>query len=704
MHPVFSIWLLLPWALVVLALLFWGYRRSRLNRRQIALLLCLEVLCLASLLVVFLQPVFRTSKVREGASRVVLLGDMSRSMSVRDMPGEQSRRECLASVRCEGFSQRVEKIGFAGEMRRVPDFEGERLLPGASPIGSHLDEILEGEERSLPIGALVLLSDGVCNGGTDVFAVAKEYARRGIPISCVGIGGVGDELDYGVTWKEPSLKIQRDADFNLTALVNGGRAGELKVSLSEAGNILEQRTLNFKGGTEALVFTVKPRTEGFHSYKVTVASSAKEARMDNNSAFAAVEALPPPQFRILFLLGGLDWEQRFLNQFTAVNPQFTTSVITAVGDKHFIATGFPEKIRPPENSFPQDTAFYDDFDIVCLDARAVSLLEEKGLLAIRAFVENKGGGLLVRGALDKVPETLSSMLPAQGVQFAQSTMPAKFRLCQDALLAKNVNNLNAFASGVFLKQGEAFGILQGLKKSARPMALLDFQYGTGLPLVAGLPFGAGRVAQTGLESTWRWRLAGNRLHDAWWTALFQWLAEAARPRVRELNGRLAEAGEEFALELHVLDDEFNPAANATVNARVSCPNGTVQELVLEAAADEEGRYSALMYPEVEGEYRVQYSIALPGRTLSREAFFVAAPAGREMEKTAFNEALLRDVARITGGRYFAYGEFEAGKVPLSANIPASTSTRHLASTWVMAAVFAGAAILLCLFRRRFGLK
>jgi hypothetical protein len=75
-----------------------------------------------------------------------------------------------------------------------------------------------------------------------------------------------------------------------------------------------------------------------------------------------------------------------------------------------------------------------------------------------------------------------------------------------------------------------------------------------------------------------------------------------------------------------------------------------------------------------------------------------------METTAFNEALLRDVARITGGRYFAYGEFEAGKVPLSANIPASTSTRHLASTWVMAAVFAGAAILLCLFRRRFGLK
>ena len=56
---------------------------------------------------------------------------------------------------------------------------------------------------------------------------------------------------------------------------------------------------------------------------------------------------------------------------------------------------------------------------------------------------------------------------------------------------------------------------------------------------------------------------------------------------RELNGRLAEVGEEFALELHVLDDEFNPAANATVNARVSCPNGTVQELVLEAAADEE---------------------------------------------------------------------------------------------------------------------
>ena len=704
MRPVFPIWLILLWGLVTLALLLNDYRCSRLNGRQTALLLCLESVCLACLLLVFLQPVFNTSRAKEGACRIVVLGDMSRSMSVRDMPGEKSRRECLASVQCEGFSQRVEKFGFADETRRVPDFGGVQLLPGASPIGSHFKEMLAEEEHSLPIGALVLLSDGVCNGGPDVLAVAKEYAWRGIPISCVGIGGTGDELDYGVTWKEPSLKTQRDADCKLTAMVNGSRSGELTVTLSEAGNILEQRTLHFHGGTEALDFMVKPRTEGFHSYKVMVVSSAKEARLDNNAAFAAVETLPPPQYRMLFLLGGLDWEQRFLNQFTIANPQFNASVITAVADGHFIATGFPENIRPPENSFPLDTAFYDDFDIVCLDARAVPFLGEKGLLAIRAFVENKGGGLLVRGQLGDVPEALSAMLPAQAMQLVQSTMPAKLRISQDAFPAKNANDLNAFGAGVFLRQGDVFGTLQGLRRSARPLAVVDFQYGTGLPLVAGLPFGAGRVALTGLESTWRWRLAGNRLHDAWWSAVFQWLAEAAKPRVRELNGRLAEAGQDFALELHVLDDEFRPAANATVHARVSCPNGAVQELVLEADADEEGRYSALLYPDVEGEYRVQYSIALPGRTLSKEAFFVAAPAGREMEVTAFNEALLRDVARITGGRYFAYGEFEAGKVPLSANIPASTSTRHLASTWAVALVFACSAVLLCLFRRRCGLK
>jgi len=107
---------------------------------------------------------------------------------------------------------------------------------------------------------------------------------------------------------------------------------------------------------------------------------------------------------------------------------------------------------------------------------------------------------------------------------------------------------------------------------------------------------------------------------------------------------------------------------------------------------------------MEGEYRVQYSIVLQERELSKEGFFVTSPAGHEMEDTAFNEALLRDVARITGGRYFSYGEFAPNKVPMSSSIPMATSTRHLASTWMLALAFACSATLLCMSRRRYGLK
>ena len=114
--------------------------------------------------------------------------------------------------------------------------------------------------------------------------------------------------------------------------------------------------------------------------------------------------------------------------------------------------------------------------------------------------------------------------------------------------------------------------------------------------------------------------------------------------------------------------------------------------------------NAFFVPSAPGEYKVAYEIRLPERTLHAQTAFVARQTGVEADDVSTNEALLRDMARITGGQFLTLDEYSKLKSLLvSAELPKKTETMPLSSHWSLYALFARCASLLWWARRRIGL-
>jgi len=91
--------------------------------------------------------------------------------------------------------------------------------------------------------------------------------------------------------------------------------------------------------------------------------------------------------------------------------------------------------------------------------------------------------------------------------------------------------------------------------------------------------------------------------------------------------------------------------------------------------------------------------------MSQEARFLVRPGGAETRNPAYHEKTLRDIARITGGRFWTYRELaQIRRIPVSVKVPVKTVRQSWCENWVYLGL-----LLLVLgydwyFRRRLGLK
>src|SRR4029077_20222682 len=204
--------LLTPWPLWLLAiailaaagLLFWHIRRNHgmlSGARPMALWL-LETGLIALILFLLWHPALSIATLRPQQNVVAVLVDDSRSMSIKDASGtrEAAAQGALNSGMLkslgEKFQVRLYKFGKEPERIQKP---GELTASApASRIGDTLERVLA-ESSSLPLGAIVLLSDGADNaGGIDLQTIAAIRRQR-IPVQTMGFGRETPERDVEIT-------------------------------------------------------------------------------------------------------------------------------------------------------------------------------------------------------------------------------------------------------------------------------------------------------------------------------------------------------------------------------------------------------------------------------------------------------------------------------------------------------------------------
>lgn len=716
-------WAICLWLLAMAALLFFSFMRHKAKLRlgYSLFLVFLESIAIAAATVIILQPMVKKSQPEDGGYRIVMLADKSFSMTAHDDGGKLSRMDIMANTLANTNTAiidflakgRLEAMTFAHETRLAGNtpaaLTGLDTMPGLSPIGDTLDKILEDARNKAPVAAVILLSDGHFNTGSQPTETAKRFKSQGIPINCIGIGSNGKSWDISVQTDHKTMKTTRDTTFPITATISNSFTAprQIQAQLLQNGMELQAQTIEVPAeSSKEITFQAKARTEGFHTFTIRIPHLEGDSRNDNDVDYATVNVQPPPVFRILFLQGGMDWEQRFINQFSAGNEQYSFSAIVMTAKDSFLHSNLTDEQRKLSPKFPASTEFYEDFDALVLDSRTGPFLTTEGISAIRAFVEHKGGGLLVRGPLRLLPPELLDIMPAKDNALVTLRAKTIIKCSQDFIFNKDKAGVLTGSMNVFLPPNDAILAFQNTKSASRTAVSLADANDT--PVLIGMAFGAGRVAATGLESTWRWRLTDNMnaSHDAFWQSLLLWLAETGKPRIRELTkSSSAVVGEDHLLDLSIIGDDFLASPDASVTATIIPPTKPECKVQLDPQWEEEGRYTAAFTPAEAGEYQVHYEVRLPQRVLKAHASFVARQIGPEAKDVTFNEALLRDISRISGGRYFTPSDYlNATSFPISRNIPMKETTMPLASSWWLFAIIAGVSASLWWARRRIGLK
>ncbi|MCX7426626.1 MAG: VWA domain-containing protein, partial [Planctomycetia bacterium] len=336
------------------------------------LLTALRSAAMLALLILYLQPQWRTEQDRQVNSRAVLLVDNSLSMGLTDAETsgttragqvigalEQSpllenlrKRHDVAVLRfSEGLEPVVslEKLGANGDTEpgaatpspgeAATDTAGappapeskvdwkQALAPvgGETRLGQTLRQLIH-EEHNSPVAGIIVLSDGGQNAGISPETAIAAAREAKIPIFAVGVGSdrkpanvrVSDFIvpvraypgdQYSVTGY---LQAQRMAGQNVTVELYSKPAGA-QANAPGDGTLVESRQVTLGGDGEVLPvrFDLSPKEPGRQTLTLRVASPPADREPADNHREADVEIVDRKN-RVLLLAGGPMREYRFL--------------------------------------------------------------------------------------------------------------------------------------------------------------------------------------------------------------------------------------------------------------------------------------------------------------------------------------------------------------------------------------------------------
>jgi hypothetical protein len=295
----------------------------------------LKGLGMALIAVCLLEPLWSITRARPGENLVLLVADVSESLSVQDGPGEKPRseqfKEPLTNERSEWqvrLSQdfRVRRYAAAARTDAMQSFEAIEWDGTRSALGNSLTSLLR-QYNGQPVAAVLLFTDG---NSTD--RLAAEAFAGGPPIYPVmpeTVGGVRDVAIERTSVTQSSFEdapVSIQVDVRTTDNVEGPLTARL---LTADGKLVESAVaaVGEEPGPIPFRFQVRP-TSPLSVYRVRVAeqgddawleddkAKSTEGTLENNERLIAVERDPGP-YRVLYVSGRPNWEFKFLRRAVA---------------------------------------------------------------------------------------------------------------------------------------------------------------------------------------------------------------------------------------------------------------------------------------------------------------------------------------------------------------------------------------------------
>jgi uncharacterized membrane protein len=680
----------------------------------------LQTLLAAILLVLLWQPAITVAELKPQQNIIAVLVDDSRSMAISE-DGVTRQAQAVQALQ-NGVLASLNR-GFQTRLYRVDDVPAridslKDLKPNApsTRIGDSLRQLSE-ETSDLPIGAMVLLSDGDDNTGGISADTINALRARHIPVHTVGFGR--ERAAHDVELDDAVITPRALADSRLAAKITlhqRGYAGA-KINLTVRdistgqAKILASRTIALGPDgnlqTETLMFDIGGA--GAKTLQIAAVPLAGEENTANNTLTRVVNVGSAAR-RILYIEGEPRWEFKFIRQAEEDDRmvQIASMVRTSenkiyrqgISDPKELAAGFPSRA--------EDLFAYQGLIIGSVEAGYFTPAQQE---LIREFVDRRGGGLLLLGGqfsladggwnATKLTDLFPTTLPTQAGTFHREVDPRNGTTHTtselapagvDSIITRLVDDPAANAAKwkqlPYLMDYEDPGTP---KPGAAVLANMITPEGRKLPLLITENFGRGRTAIMATGGSWRWQMSsplGDTAHDLFWQQLLRWLVSDTPGHVSaSVPAQMLLDNGAVTLTADVRDREYNPAPDAKVEAHILGPSGVSALVEMTPVPDNPGQFQAAWSAPKTGAYLTEVTAQRNGTELGRDVLtFQRMDGVAENFHTEQNRDLLEHLATQTGGQYWKPADL--GK--LSAAIPfseAGVTMRETKDLWDLPLVF-----------------
>lgn len=740
------------WALLVVAslsILVATYRdiHRRTGRDLTWTLLTLRVLAVLVLLVALVKPAWRHVIHETERPHLAVIVDNSQSMSV-----PQPARDGDWSSRYERALQWLRQSPDGRILRErfelhLFDIAGRELdaddLP-AEPNAEQTDLVramrsVAQELRGRHAAGVLLASDGRDTTGRRSYLALGEYelatyalgfrqtpAQEGVPsdLAVVSVDAPARTLVHNAV----PLKVLLRKD--------GGAALDAPVHVERAGTVLVTQRVQFdEGVTEKLVnLSFTPGEPGDFVLTVRLPARAGERTRTNNSAIFKLRVDAEP-IRVLYIEGVLRAEYKFLRQRLADDPD--VDLIS------FVRTASPDQVSVSDVLAGAELVSperLEKIDVVLLGDFEAPMLEDRAYGALRDWVE-AGGGLFVLGGYRNLSDQglartpLGEALPVEPLTggIEQIDRPFSFALTGDGRRhpaftvtgdltrdARLWESLPELAGIVAVRGARA-----GASVLARHPEINPFSDdGEGYVVLAVQSFGKGAVAVLTADTTWRWsrlpRLAGrpDTLYVRFWSQLVRWLAHRDAASERTALTVSTDAASYRRGRRVMVSVRRNPAvmipgadgSETSLDVTVINPDGRKTPLSPDADATDPNLWTASYFPDRGGRFEVWARLARAGGdervdVANRQTEFIVEGSKIELEDPTPNNALLREIARLTGGVFAQLDQPEetaalVDQLPAGARVTAKVHTSHVWNSPVLFLLFLALVTVEWIVRRR----
>jgi uncharacterized membrane protein len=743
-----SVALLIACAVVTLAvsaLSIW--RSQRKDRRW--LLLALRSSAIAACLMVALEPTLELRRMTRVPNHVVVLADVSRSMTVIPSQGGGSRHDRMVKM-FDAATTRMQTWRDKGHRLDLYSF-GEALAPAtidslrkpqiadATRLGEAISD-LQGRYAGRDLGGIIIVSDGIDTGKVGTGPLDADTIRAakalGAPIHTIWVGESSvKDLSVASVLADDFAFVRTPITLEGVVRHTGLGGRKVEVTLTRDGRLIDSRTIELLSDhSETKVsFPFTPQQPGNFVFEIATPVLGGEALAENNKQVFALKVIRD-RIRVLHVAGRPSWDQRFVRSLLRLNPNVdlvSFFILRTKQDEH----PFDERRAMSLIPFPHREVFFEQlssFDLLVFQNFNYKPYEVEAYLpGVREYVLGGGALAMVGGDLSFAGGLYDSSAIADILPVSLQGVPVsgEASFSSEAYRPKTTREGAGHpitALSIDAKANEhkwaALPPIEGLNRVARlatgASALLEHPRlkafdGSPSPVLAVADVGKGRSLALMTDSAWQWGFvdAGNksdgRAFQTFWENAIRWLVrDPALTLLRlELDRVEYRKGQNIGARVRTLHADYTRAAgvDAEVQVRTSAQQPDESPLkIWPVKTNNEGEATVDLGDLATGAYRLTAKATLDGRPVTEDKTLLIRPEGRELEDIVARKSVLAELATQTGGQFVENGFADFPLKPLREE---RLGRQRAIELWSNPLLMAVAILLLCFewaIRRRLG--